>query len=138
MAPLLVSICLVSCVDSAYPGSGNHQSQSGAYGIQTTLPINFVGSAYYYNGRYYTGGNYQQGRYVDHGRSYNGRYYHNGSYYYGGSYRQNGTTPPSRDHRQSQDRHDGPVPEGTRIPAARPGSHPVPSARGDSTSRSGW
>lgn len=88
---ILGAVAMTSCVDPGYAGGYNsnrsgYSSNRGGYNTYTTLPPNYSGSAYLYNGRYYSGGNYQTGRYNNQGRSYDSRYYHNGQYYYGGSH----------------------------------------------------
>jgi hypothetical protein len=64
-----------------------HSSRGSGYGVYSTLPNSFVGSAYYHNGHYYSGGNFQTGSYFNGGNRYTSRYYHNGRYIYGGSYK---------------------------------------------------
>jgi hypothetical protein len=93
--PLLLAATITSCVDTGYYG-GPRQSYGGASvsagrGYYTTLPSNYVGSAYFYNGRYYSGGNYQTGNYTYQGRTYNNRYYQNGQYLYGGVHQHHGS-----------------------------------------------
>ncbi|HBJ87969.1 MAG TPA: hypothetical protein DDZ88_29750 [Verrucomicrobiales bacterium] len=111
--PLLLAASITSCVDTGYYG-GPRSSYGGASvgasrGYYTTLPSNYVGNAYYYNGRYYSGGNYQTGTYTYQGRTYNNRYYQNGQYLYGGVHQHHGPTS-SRQHssptQQYQDRPD--------------------------------
>lgn len=92
--PLLLAATITSCVDTGYYG-GTRPSYGGASvgvsrGYYTTLPRNYVGSAYFYNGRYYDGGNYQTGAYSYQGRTYNNRYYQNGQYLYGGVHQHHG------------------------------------------------
>jgi len=86
---LVLSVAITSCVDpGGYAGGGFGSSYGNGSGFNTyrTLPRNYSGSAYLYNGQYYSGGQYQTGRYNDQGRNYDGRYFHNGRYYYGGSH----------------------------------------------------
>jgi hypothetical protein len=105
--PLLLAALLSSCVDTGYYG-GQSPSYGGASvvasrGYYTTLPSNYVGSAYHYNGRYYSGGNYQTGVYSYQGRTYNNRYYQNGQYLYGGVHQHHGSQEQSRpDYRNSR------------------------------------
>ena len=94
--PLLLAASITSCVDTGYYGGprssmGGGVAVGGGRGYYTTLPSNYVGNAYYYNGRYYSGGNYQTGVYTYQGRTYNNRYYQNGQYLYGGVHRHYGS-----------------------------------------------
>ena len=91
------SVWLSSCVEPNYAGGNYHSSPRGGYGVYNTLPGNFTGDAYYYNGRYYSGGSYQTGHYNHQGRSYNNRYYHQGQYFYGGNYQQHSQKSPRHD-----------------------------------------
>lgn len=85
--PVALSLGLSSCVDTGYAGGGGYgRGYGGGFNTYSTLPSNYSGSAYNYNGRYYSGGNYQTGRYSYQGRPYTSRYSHNGQYYYGGSH----------------------------------------------------
>jgi hypothetical protein len=88
VAPLFASALLSSCIVPGYPDDGHYSSSGGGHVVYTSLPANYVGNAYFYNGRYYSGGNYQTGRYHDRGRAYTSRYYYQGKYYYGGNYQQ--------------------------------------------------
>jgi hypothetical protein len=81
--PLALSLGISSCVGPGYVGGVGY---GGGYNSYTTLPRNYIGSAYNHNGRYYSGGNYQTGSYSYQGRPYTSRYSHNGQYYYGGSH----------------------------------------------------
>ena len=108
--PLLLAATITSCVDTGYYG-GPRQSYGGASvstgrGYYTTLPSNYVGSAYFYNGRYYSGGNYQTGNYTYQGRTYNNRYYQNGQYLYGGVHQHHGS-PGSQPHTHSTQQYQG-------------------------------
>jgi len=97
--PLILSVSITSCVDQPGFAGGLGPRQSigggtmlgGGRGYYTTLPRNYVGDAYYYNGRYYSGGNYQTGNYNYQGRTYNNRYYQNGQYLYGGVHQHHGS-----------------------------------------------
>ena len=104
LAPLFASALLSSCVVPGYPADGHESSNGSVHRVYTTLPTNYVGSAYFHNGRYYAGGSYQTGRYHDHGHSYSSRYYYNGQYYYGGNYQQHAprTASQEQDHEQSR------------------------------------
>lgn len=98
--PLLLVAPLSSCVDTGYysgprPSHGS-ASVVASRGYYTTLPSNYVGSAYFYNGRYYDGGNYQTGVYSYQGRTYNNRYYQNGQYLYGGVHQHHGSQQQNR------------------------------------------
>jgi len=85
---VLLSFSLISCVDPMYSGgAGGYSNNRSGFNTYSTLPPNYSGNAYLYNGRYYSGGQYQTGTYHDHGRQYSDRYYHNGQYYYGGQHR---------------------------------------------------
>ncbi len=114
--PLLLAAAITSCVDTGHYG-GPRQPYGGASlsagrGYYTTLPSNYVGNAYYYNGRYYSGGNYQTGTYTYQGRTYNNRYYQNGQYLYGGVHQHHGSTSTRQyqdgrpDYRDSRDGRD--------------------------------
>ncbi len=83
---LLPALLLASCVGPGNPFEIIFPTVGVNYGTYNTLPENYNGNAYYYNGRYYSGGRYESGRYYYGGRPYNNRYYHNGRYYYGGRY----------------------------------------------------
>jgi hypothetical protein len=91
---ILAAVAITSCVGPGYPGGygsasvgyGNNPATYGGFRTFNTLPGNYAGNAYFYNGRYYSGGRYETGRYQDQGRSYTNRYYHDGRYYYGGSH----------------------------------------------------
>lgn len=61
---------------------------SSLFNVYTTLPSDYDGDAYYYNGRYYAGGRYENGRYDYDGSRYSNRYYYDGRYIYGGKYYQ--------------------------------------------------
>lgn len=102
LALILFPLLLGSCVDPYYYGVDHHHYPSRGYVVYRTLPPNYVGNVYYYNGSYYTGGRYQTGVYVYGGRTYRDRYYYKGRYIYGGSYKQY----PRRDHRTDDRRHD--------------------------------
>jgi hypothetical protein len=102
LLPLIATGLLASCVVPAHEGDGYYSSGGGGHVVYTTLPGNYVGDAYYYNGRYYSGGRYQTGRYHDGGRSYTSRYYYNGQYYYGGNYQRHAAKTARQD--QSRDR----------------------------------
>ncbi len=121
--PLLLAATITSCVDtgsyggqrSSYGGGASYggSSYGGGRGYYTTLPPNYSGNAYYYNGRYYSGGNYQTGRYTYQGRTYTSRYYQNGQYLYGGTHQhhagsgsQQRQDPRYQDHRDRDDRND--------------------------------
>lgn len=86
-------LSITSCLDPSF-GSGYSSGRSGyggGYNSYASLPNNYIGGAYLYNGRYYSGGNYQTGSYNHQGRTYANRYYHNGQYYYGGSHQNYGS-----------------------------------------------
>jgi hypothetical protein len=111
--PLLLAATITSCVDTGYYG-GPRQPYGGASvstgrGYYTTLPSNYVGSAYFYNGRYYSGGNYQTGNYTYQGRTYNNRYYQNGQYLYGGVHQHHGSPDSQMHQHSSQQYQDGPA-----------------------------
>ena len=57
-----------------------------SYGGVSSLPSDFSGNAYYWNGSYYTGGRYEAGRFYYIDRFYNSRYIFNGKDLYGGGY----------------------------------------------------
>ena len=82
LLPLTAVLSLSSCVDAGYAVG----SYGNGYNSYATLPLDFSGNAYLYNGRYYSGGLYQTGRYNNLGRNYDSRYFHNGQYYYGGNH----------------------------------------------------
>lgn len=91
LLPLAASVVLSSCVDSGYSrysGNGRYTTSASGYGVYSSLPRNYAGSAYFYGGRYYSGGTYQRGKYVHNGRTYQDRYVHNGKYLYGGVHQQ--------------------------------------------------
>lgn len=94
VSPFAVSILLSSCIVPTYPVDGYHSSTQSSHGDYTTLPKNYVGNAYYNEGRYYSGGNFQTGKYNYRGRSYNNRYYYNGKYIYGGRYEKHESARP--------------------------------------------
>lgn len=119
LLPLVSSFLLASCVVPGYQGEGYHSSNGGGV-VYTTLPGNYSGDAYFYNGRYYSGGRYETGKYHSHGRTYGSRYYHKGQYYYGGNYQnhsRSGTRPEHRRDSQS-------VPSSQR-PSSRSGDKSV-------------
>lgn len=99
---LVASALLSSCVDPGYSTYNRHSSGGSRYGVYSTLPDSFIGSAYNYNGQYYSGGSYQTGRYIYGGNQYTSRYYHNGQYIYGGSYK-NYDSNRSHDHHDRRD-----------------------------------
>lgn len=80
----LVSVAITSCVVPGHPAGLAVSTVSVDYSTNSSLPSNYVGDAYFYEGRYYSGGRYENGRFHDHGRAYSNRYYYNGRYYYGG------------------------------------------------------
>ncbi len=98
---VLLTLSLVSCMDPMYPVAYNN---GGGFNTYATLPTNYSGNAYLYNGRYYTGGQYQNGSYIYQGRNYSNRYYQNGQYYYGGNHRVYGSTIPVQNNAYIQQR----------------------------------
>lgn len=97
--PALAGLCVTSCADSVAsrgPGPGVNTLYS-AYGTgfvtYSTLPVNYTGAAYRYQGRYYTGGRLETGRFTHQGQTYATRYYHNGRYYYGGTHQYYSAAP---------------------------------------------
>lgn len=92
LLPLFIAVSMTSCVGPGFPLDGFLSSVGISNGNYNSVPNNYSGDSYYYQGRYYTGGNYETGRYYYRGRSYDNRYYHNNRYYYGGRYQyQNGS-----------------------------------------------
>jgi hypothetical protein len=103
LAPLFATALLSSCVVPAID-DGHYSSNVSGHVVYTSLPANYVGSAYFYNGRYYSGGNYQTGRYHDRGRTYTSRYYYKGQYYYGGNYQQHAPRTARREQGRTDQR----------------------------------
>jgi len=83
----LAGISLSSCIVASGPPGAVVETGPVGVGIYPTLPVGYVGDAYFYGGRYYYGGRYEPGSYYWHGRHYDHRYYHGGRYYYGGRHR---------------------------------------------------
>lgn len=81
---LVATVSMVSCIVPEYSDGRSSHSVGVRSSHHTSLPTNYVGDAYFYNGRYYSGGRYETGTFHDHGRTYDNRYYHSGQYYYGG------------------------------------------------------
>jgi hypothetical protein len=97
LLPLLAIAAMTSCVvPGDYAGGPGISSVNVGYRQYSSLPVGYIGDAYYTGGRYYSGGRYENGTFYNQGRSYNNRYYHGGQYYYGGSHQHHGSTSPVR------------------------------------------
>ena len=122
---LLAAVALNSCVDAGYSGGGygsvgvgGPPPSYGGYQTFSTLPGNYSGNAYLYNGRYYSGGRYETGRYQDQGRSYSNRYFYDGRYYYGGTHQHHNGTIHSNSSSHTQFRPARSIPSNSRYPAS--------------------
>lgn len=97
--PLAAAFGLAACSAHVYRDDGPRYSSGGEYRVYATVPTDYVGEVYFYDGRYYSGGRYESGRYSYKGRTYSSRYYHSGRYYYGGNYQHHRSPGSNQGHR---------------------------------------